>query len=211
MGIWEAIQKEIVDKPEISAELRTSWREQESMVLTLENTKTKQKTERGFCTEEGGTEERMKDIVREMLLRLDMEQNRDENEKKKEYLKRYHSAVLAEKAIQQEIDELRMDKMYPMLIQDGMPHGSSCGDLSEYAAQLDGLLADLKEQMEKRISIRREITQKIEQMQDETEKMVLRLRYIHWLRWEQIAERMGYGWTQVHRIHGRALTNFKME
>lgn len=211
MGIWEAIQKEIVDKPEISAELRTSWREQESMVLTLENTKTKQKTERGFCTEEGGTEERMKDIVREMLLRLDMEQNRDENEKKKEYLKRYHSAVLAEKAIQQEIDELRMDKMYPMLIQDGMPHGSSCGDLSEYAAQLDGLLADLKEQMEKRISIRREITQKIEQMQDETEKMVLRLRYIHWLRWEQIAERMGYGWAQVHRIHGKALANFKMK
>ena len=45
MGIWEVIQKEIVDKPEISAELRTSWREQESMVLTLENTKTKQKTE----------------------------------------------------------------------------------------------------------------------------------------------------------------------
>lgn len=71
MGIWEVIQKEIVNKPEISAELRTSWREQESMVLTLENTKTKQKTERGFCTEEGGTEERMKDIVREMLLRLD--------------------------------------------------------------------------------------------------------------------------------------------
>lgn len=71
MGIWEVIQKEIVDKPEISAELRTSWREQESMVLTLENTKTKQKTERGFCAEEGGTEERMKDIVREMLLRLD--------------------------------------------------------------------------------------------------------------------------------------------
>ena len=126
-----------------------------------------------------------------------MEQNRDENEKKKEYLKRYHSAVLAEKAIQQEIDELRMDKMYPMLIQDGMPHGSSCGDLSEYAAQLDGLLADLKEQ--------------IEQMQDETEKTVLRLRYIHWLRWEQIAERMGYGWAQVHRIHGKALANFKMK
>ena len=128
-----------------------------------------------------------------------MEQNRDENEKKKEYLKRYHSAVLAEKAIQQEIDELRMDKMYPMLIQDGMPHGSSCGDLSEYAAQL-----------EKRISIRREITQKIEQMQDETEKTVLRLRYIHWLRWEQIAERMGYSPEHVQRIHKKAVGNFKM-
>ena len=139
-----------------------------------------------------------------------MEQNRDEIEKKKEYLKRYHGAVLAEKAIQQEIDELRMDKMFPMLVQDGMPHGSSYGDLSEYAAQLDGLLADLKEQLEKRISIRREITQKIEQMQDETEKTVLRLRYIHWLRWEQIAERMGYSPEHVQRIHKKAFENFKM-
>ena len=140
-----------------------------------------------------------------------MEQYKEENEKKKEYLKRYHVAELAEKEIQEEIDDLRMNKMFPALIQDGMPHGSSCMDLSEYAAQLDELLTELKDQMEQRIRIRREITQRIEAMQDETEKAVLRLRYIHWLQWEQIAERMGYGWTQVHRIHGRALTNFKME
>ena len=140
-----------------------------------------------------------------------MEQYKEENEKKKEYLKRYHVAELAEKEIQEEIDDLRMNKMFPALIQDGMPHGSSCMDLSEYAAQLDELLTELKDQMEQRIRIRREITQRIEAMQDETEKTVLRLRYIHWLQWEQIAERMGYGWTQVHRIHGRALTNFKIE
>ena len=140
-----------------------------------------------------------------------MEQYKEENEKKKEYLKRYHAAELAEKEIQEEIDDLRMNKMFPALIQDGMPHGSSCMDLSEYAAQLDELLTELKDQMEQRIRIRREITQRIEERQDETEKTVLRLRYIHWLQWEQIAKRMGYGWTQVHRIHGRALTNFKME
>lgn len=139
-----------------------------------------------------------------------MEQNRDENEKKKEYLKRYHGAVLAEKAIQQEIDELRMDKMFPMLIQDGMPHGSSCGDLSAYAAQLDELLIELKEQMEKRIKIRREITEKIEAMQDETEKTVLRLRYIHWMRWEQIADRMGYSIRNITKIHGKALAHFEI-
>lgn len=140
-----------------------------------------------------------------------MDQHKEENEKKKEYLRRYHAAEIAEKEICEEIEKLRLDKMFPALIQDGMPHGSSAGDLSAYAAQLDELLTELKDQMEKRIRIRREITRKIETMQDETEKTVLRLRYIHWLQWEQIAERMGYGWTQVHRIHGRALTNFKME
>lgn len=138
-----------------------------------------------------------------------MDQHKEENEKKKEYLRRYHAAELAEREIREEIDDLRMNKMFPALIQDGMPHGSSCMDLSEYAAQLDELLTELKDQMEQRIRIRREITQRIEAMQDETEKTVLRLRYIHWLRWEQIAERMGYSLRNVTKIHGKALAHFE--
>lgn len=139
-----------------------------------------------------------------------MDQHKEENEKKKEYLRRYHAAELAEREIREEIDDLRMNKMFPALIQDGMPHGSSCGDLSAYAAQLDELLVELKDQMEKRIRIRREITRKIESMQDETEKTVLRLRYIRWLRWEQIAERMGYSLRNITKIHGKALAHFEI-
>lgn len=138
-----------------------------------------------------------------------MDQHKEENEKKKEYLRRCHAAELAEREIREEIDDLRMNKMFPALIQDGMPHGSSCMDLSEYAAQLDELLTELKDQMEQRIRIRREITQRIEAMQDETEKTVLRLRYIHWLRWEQIAERMGYSLRNITKIHGKALAHFE--
>lgn len=138
-----------------------------------------------------------------------MDQHKEENEKKKEYLRRYHAAELAEREIREEIDDLRMNKMFPALIQDGMPHGSSCMDLSEYAAQIDELLTELKDQMEQRIRIRREITQRIEAMQDETEKTVLRLRYIHWLRWEQIAERMGYSLRNITKIHGKALAHFE--
>ena len=138
-----------------------------------------------------------------------MDQHKEENEKKKEYLRRYHAAELAEREIREEIDDLRMNKLFPALIQDGMPHGSSCMDLSEYAAQLDELLTELKDQMEQRIRIRREITQRIEAMQDETEKTVLRLRYIHWLRWEQIAERMGYSLRNITKIHGKALAHFE--
>ena len=82
-------------------------------------------------------------------------------------------------------------------------------DLSEYAAQLDELLTELKDQMEQRIRIRREITQRIEASQDETEKTVLRLRYIHWLRWEQSAERMGYSLRNITKIHGKALAHFE--
>ena len=133
-----------------------------------------------------------------------------ENEAKKEYLMRYRDALRAEKQIEEEITQLRLDTMMPAVVNDGMPHGSGIGDLSGYAAQVDELLQDLKEQMEKRIQIRREITQKIEKMPNETEKMVLRYRYIHLLKWEEIAVKMCYSWKGIHKVHGRALQRFKM-
>ena len=139
-----------------------------------------------------------------------MEQKKTENEIKKEYLQSYRYAVIAETQIKEEIDQLRMDKMFPGLVQDGMPHGSGGNDLSAYAAKLDELLSELKDQMDKRIQLRREIVKKIEAMDSETEKAVLRYRYIHMLKWEEIAVKMEYSWQHVHRIHGKALSHFKM-
>ena len=133
-----------------------------------------------------------------------------ENEAKKEYLMRYRDAVRSEKQIEEEITRLRLDTMMPAVVNDGMPHGSGIGDLSGYAAAMDRLMNDLKERLEKRITIRREITQKIEKMPNETEKMVLRYRYIHLLKWEEIAVKMCYSWKGIHKVHGRALQHFKM-
>ena len=135
---------------------------------------------------------------------------RMENEEKKKYLKSYRDAVIAETQIKEEIDQLRMDKMFPGLVQDGMPHGSGGSDLSAYAAKLDELLIELKDQMDKRIQLRREIVKKIEDMDSETEKAVLRYRYIHMLKWEEIAVKMHYTFRHVVRIHGEALKKFKM-
>lgn len=133
-----------------------------------------------------------------------------ENEKKKEYLKSYRDAVVAETQIKEEIDQLRLDKMFPSLVQDGMPHGSGSSDLSAYAAKLDELLSELEEQMNERIQLRREIVRKIECMDSEIEKAVLRYRYIHMLKWEEIAVKMSYTWQHIHRIHGKALSHFEM-
>lgn len=134
-----------------------------------------------------------------------------ENEKKKEYLLRYRYARKKQEAIEKEIEELRLERMSPSgLRQDGMPHGSDCSDLSGYAADLDELLEELKDQMEEKIRIRREISAKIEEMEDESESLLLRLRYIHEMKWEQVAEKMEYSLKQTHRIHGNALKNLKM-
>lgn len=133
-----------------------------------------------------------------------------ENEKKKEYLKSYRDAVIAETQIKEEIDQLRLDKMFPSLVQDGMPHGSGSSDLSAYAAKLDELLSELEEQMNERIQLRREIVRKIESMDSETEKAVLRYRYIRMLKWEEIAVKMHYGYRNVLKVHGRALEHFEL-
>lgn len=141
-----------------------------------------------------------------------LDQNiKKENELKKEYLRRYGDAVRAAKQIEEEIRQLRLDTMMPAVVNDGMPHGSSSGsDLSGYVAKVDAMMEDLRNQMEARIDIKREIIEKIEEMENETEKLILRYRYIHLIKWEEIAVKMDYSWKQVHRIHGNALNHFKM-
>lgn len=130
------------------------------------------------------------------------------NQAKKEYLLRYRDALIKQRMIEDEIRELRLNKMVPSLIQDGMPHGTVVGDLSGYMAKLDALLNDLDRQAQSCIDIRREIVEKIECMQNETEKLLLRLRYINGKKWEEIAMEMNLDVRWVYRLHGRALQHF---
>ena len=64
------------------------------------------------------------------------EKEMTENEKKKEYLRKYRKHGKRIKRIEAEIDEIRSMKMYPSMNNDGMPYGSSQNDLSSYAAVL---------------------------------------------------------------------------
>lgn len=133
-----------------------------------------------------------------------------ENEEKKEYLKSYQRSAKREQDILEEIRKLRMDKMFPSIVNDGMPKGSSQSDLSGYAATLDDLIEKLKKERLEKIQHLRNIENQISKMQDEDEKRVLRLRYIKGLKWEEVAVEMGRSWQHIHRIHSKALKNFKM-
>lgn len=66
-----------------------------------------------------------------------METVREENEKKKEYLKQYGKALRQEKRIEEELERLKLDRMLPgALAADGMPKSSSLSDLSDYMAEV---------------------------------------------------------------------------
>ena len=134
----------------------------------------------------------------------------EENEQKKEYLKSYRRAIKREQDILDEIQRLRLDKMFPSVINDGMPHGSSHSDLSDYAAILDEQIELLKEERLEKVRCYQKIERQMRQMENEDEQEVLRLRYILGMKWEEVAVKMDYSWKQTHRIHSSALQNFKM-
>ena len=96
-----------------------------------------------------------------------------ENDKKKEYLWGYQRAKRQMERLEEELAELRLDKMCPSVIQDGMPHASGGGDLSGYAARVDTLERKILKARYKKIQRFKEIRDRIEGLEDENEKDVL--------------------------------------
>lgn len=133
-----------------------------------------------------------------------------EIEKKKEYLKGYEKAVRQMERSEFRIEEIRLNRICPSIINDGMPHASNQTDLSNYAALLDQEEKRYMRYRYQRIKKCKEITDRIEQLLDEDEKDVLMYRYIKLMKWEDIAVKMRFSWQYTHRIHARALNNFRM-
>ncbi len=129
-------------------------------------------------------------------------------EKKKEYLRGYEKALRQMERSELRIKEMRLNRIFPSVINDGMPHTSGQSDLSEYAALLDQEERRYIKYRYQRIRKCKEITDRIEQLSDEDEKDVLMCRYIKLMKWEDIAVKMGFSWKWVHKIHSRALKNF---
>lgn len=134
----------------------------------------------------------------------------EENEQKKEYLCSYRKALRREEGILDEIQELRMNKMFPSVANDGMPRGSEQSDLSDYIVALDEMIEELKNERLERVKLRQRIERDIRALDNEDEQEVLRLRYIKGLKWEEVAVEMGYSRRRITQIHEEALLNFKI-
>lgn len=133
-----------------------------------------------------------------------------ENDKKKEFLRRYRECERRECEILEEIQRLRMDQMFPSMVNDGMPKGSQQSDLSDYMVLLDEQIDRLKQERLKKARTREQIGLAIRRMENPDEQRVLRLRYLWGLKWEEVAVKMSYSWKQIHRLHSSALDNFEM-
>lgn len=133
-----------------------------------------------------------------------------EIEKKKEYLKSYEQFIRQMKRSKERIDEMRLNIICPSVLSDGMPHASGGADLSSYAALLDQEERKYMKARYNRMKKCKEITDRIERLENEDEKDVLLYRYIKLMKWEDICVKMEYSLKHIHRIHSSALNNFKM-
>lgn len=70
----------------------------------------------------------------------------EEIEQKKEYLEGYINSKNREALIKDQIQQLRLDTMFPALQGDGIPRGSSQKDLSDYTAKIESLMEELKKE-----------------------------------------------------------------
>lgn len=114
-------------------------------------------------------------------------------EKKTRYQLKYLVAINA--AIVEADEEIE-------LIQKEM---STHGFDKNYVAALDEMKQKIIYYRYRKVKICLELYDKIETLEDEQEKRLMKYRYIRGYRWEAIADKMGYGIRQVFNIHKKAL------
>lgn len=88
-------------------------------------------------------------------------------------------------------------------------NGLSCSTGTAENHDTVDLEAGLRREIRVLVSKREEIRRTIDSLDDRDERLLLRLRYINGLTWEQIAANMSYTMTQLHRIHDRALKHIQ--
>lgn len=144
--------------------------------------------------------------------RLEEGQNiREQNERKKEYLWGYRRYRQQAQRLEGQLEELRLGQLSPCLKLSDMPGAHCQKDLSDYIVRRDELAEKIIKARKTAVEKFSEVQERIEQMEDENEKTVLTLRYLRDYSWEKIYKEMKYSYQHIHRIHAKALKNFKIK
>lgn len=148
-----------------------------------------------------------------MEQRLEENNVKNENERKKEYLRGYRTNRRRVNRIDGEVKELReLAESVKATDYSGMPHGSgNQKDLSDELARIDTLEKRLEQEREKCVESYISIENLIKSVKNEDENDVLFYRYVKGLRWWEIAEKMDCSERWVHKLHGRALGHLKIK
>lgn len=133
------------------------------------------------------------------------------SQEKKEFLSRYLEILAEEKDIREEIAYWESKAQKVTSSWSAVPSGGKGFDKVQMGAiKIAELRESLIDKINHLVSVRIEIERAIGTVQDDTQRRLLRRKYINGLTLEQIAVEMHYSYVHTCRIHGYALSNIML-
>lgn len=131
----------------------------------------------------------------------------------KEYLLQYRVVQREIEDLDYRMAQLRLKYAAPSAINySDMPKAhNSNHDLSDYVAKMDEMTDYMISKYTRLRGVEVDIYLRLDRMENQDERELLRYRYIDGLTWVQIADRLHTVERNVYFIHGRALRNFPMD
>lgn len=133
------------------------------------------------------------------------------SQEKKEFLSRYLEIMAEEKDIREEIAYWESKAQKVTASWSAVPSGGKGSDKVQMGAiKIAELRESLIDKINQLVAVRIEIERAIGTVQDDTQRRLLRRKYINGLTLEQIAVEMHYSYVHTCRIHGYALSNIML-
>lgn len=133
------------------------------------------------------------------------------SQEKKEFLSRYLEILAEEKDIREEIAYWESKAQKVTSSWSAVPSGGEGSDKVQMGAiKIAELRESLIDKINHLVAVRIEIERAIGTVQDDTQRRLLRRKYINGLTLEQIAVEMHYSYVHTCRIHGYALSNIML-
>ena len=131
----------------------------------------------------------------------------------KEYLQQAYRLNELIDSNQRELDQLRALStsisavdVSKERVQGGADSHDKIGSIIAKIVDLNDIIND---EIDRFVDLKTDIHNKIMLIPDNTEKLVLKYRYIEFATWESIAVELGYTFQWVHVLHKRALKSFE--
>ena len=133
------------------------------------------------------------------------------SQEKKEFLSRYLEIMAEEKDIREEIAYWESKAQKVTSSWSAVPSGGKGSDKVQMGAiKIAELRESLIDKINHLVAVRIEIERAIGTVQDDTQRRLLRRKYINGLTLEQISVEMHYSYVHTCRIHGYALSNIML-
>ena len=125
----------------------------------------------------------------------------------KEELMQYGSIELEVKQIKERIEYLEEKKtsIKSQVITDMPTGGGERTDILTLITKIEDSQIELIQKQSKLVDIMESIENTIDRLEDSTERLILRSRYLQCKKWEQICVELNYSWRQIHRLHSNIL------